>query len=115
MVGFKTAGDFDIAITVGSPQFAVILAIDSPPDNDLCENAIFLQRGDTLTRGSTISATASDYQSSEPGFCEGELPLNFMVFPDVWYQFIGTGKWHTVTTCTESYVREDDLGLWVCV
>lgn len=96
-------GDYTVTVSPG----------DCPPasPNDLCADAIALQCGDIVsgnTTGTTVDAVNN---------CDG-TPVTA---PGVWYSFVGTGDFVTISTCgtaeydTKLTVYTDGCGILSCV
>jgi len=87
---WSPTGSFGITAFNGEPTIS-----ETPvPANDLCEDAHLLVSGNAVI-GTTIGATPG----TEP-VCGDVVPPANGFYQDVWYQFVGTGENHTVTTCT---------------
>ena len=82
--------DFDFELTLSE-----VVA----PRNDVCEEAIVLEFGDTVA-AQTLSASEKDFEGS----CALELqpPSSTVLIPGVWFSVIGNGDSLIASTCNES-------------
>lgn len=80
-------------------EFELRLSEPLAPRNDICEESVMLEYGDTIA-GQTLSASAKDIESA----CALELqpPSSNVLIPAVWFSVAGNGNSLIASTCNES-------------
>ena len=80
-------------------EFELRLSEPVAPRNDICEESVMLEYGDTIA-GQTLSASVKDIE----GACALELqpPSSNVLIPAVWFTVIGNGNSLIASTCNES-------------